>query len=238
MHLKAFATFGLLLAVLGACTPALQPPAGPEPAPSLDDEFYRAAATRGERVYRIDTARSLGTVRTYRAGALARIGHDHVIASRDLRGYVVLPADPRAARADLLLPLDTLSVDKPALRAVLGLTSTPTAADIEGTRTNMLDRTLDAVRYPYLSIRLGGITGALPVLAADADIRLHGRTHRQSIGFDVDTGGGELRVTGQFILKQTDFGIAPFSVLGGALQVADGLEVRFEILAVPLPALP
>lgn len=229
---------GALLVFAGGCAPAVQPPAGPEDTapPSLDERFYRDAAARGEPVYRIDTARSLGTVRTYRAGALARIGHDHVIASRDLRGFVYLPADPRAARADLYLPLDTLTVDEPALRAVLGLTTTPTATDIEGTRTNMLTRTLDAARYPYLSVRLAGITGALPVLAADADIRLHGQTHRQSIGLDVDTGGGELRVSGQFTLKQTDFGITPFSVLGGALQVADGLETRFEIIAVPLPA--
>ena len=32
-------------------------------------------------------------------------------------------------------------------------------------------------------------------------------------------------------LNQTEFGITPFSVAGGALRVADTLEIRFAIAA-------
>ena len=37
---------------------------------------------------------------------------------------------------------------------------------------------------------------------------------------------------GSLALRQTDFGITPFSVAGGAIQVADVLEVSFVITAV------
>jgi hypothetical protein len=37
---------------------------------------------------------------------------------------------------------------------------------------------------------------------------------------------------GALQLRQSDFGITPFSVAGGAIQVADVLEVSFVIAAV------
>ena len=37
--------------------------------------------------------------------------------------------------------------------------------------------------------------------------------------------------SGAFRIRQSDFGITPFSVGGGALQVADEIEVLFEIRA-------
>jgi hypothetical protein len=37
---------------------------------------------------------------------------------------------------------------------------------------------------------------------------------------------------GALRLRQSDFGITPFSVAGGAIQVADVLDVSFVIVAV------
>jgi hypothetical protein len=36
---------------------------------------------------------------------------------------------------------------------------------------------------------------------------------------------------GTFRLRQTDFGMVPFSVAGGAIQVADEIVLAFEIVA-------
>jgi hypothetical protein len=36
---------------------------------------------------------------------------------------------------------------------------------------------------------------------------------------------------GELRLRQSDFGITPFSVLGGALTVEDELRVRYRLLA-------
>jgi hypothetical protein len=50
---------------------------------------------------------------------------------------------------------------------------------------------------------------------------------------DIDSGAGTIEVNGALNLKQSDFGIVPFSVLGGAIAVADELELQYRIVAEP-----
>ncbi|MOA36179.1 hypothetical protein D3C78_1576880 [compost metagenome] len=49
--------------------------------------------------------------------------------------------------------------------------------------------------------------------------------------------GDGLRVQGQLAFDQSSFGITPFSILGGALQVQDRVELRFDVHAArgPVP---
>ena len=47
----------------------------------------------------------------------------------------------------------------------------------------------------------------------------------------VEMQGNALVARGSFRILQSDFGIKPFSVAGGAIQVADEVEVAFEIRA-------
>ena len=44
--------------------------------------------------------------------------------------------------------------------------------------------------------------------------------------------GGRFSVEGEADIRQTDYGITPFSVLGGALAVKDALRVIFRIEGV------
>ena len=95
-------------------------------------------------------------MRVSRAGFLARFGHDHVIASHNITGYALLP-DPdgtlSGARADLYLPLASLSVDEADLRETAGLDSKPSAKDIDGTRANMF-KSLAATTFPWLTVNV------------------------------------------------------------------------------------
>jgi len=50
---------------------------------------------------------------------------------------------------------------------------------------------------------------------------------------EVDVRLDNTRLAGEAVIKQTDWGIKPYSALFGALQVADDVTVRFE--AVPAP---
>jgi hypothetical protein len=43
--------------------------------------------------------------------------------------------------------------------------------------------------------------------------------------------GDMLRASGEFSLLQTDFGIAPVSVAGGAMKLKDELKFAFNIVA-------
>lgn len=218
----------LALALAGGCAP-VAPPAGPGVAlpagfPAAD---YRRLAETGGAVYRIDAARSLAIIEVRRGGSLAFLGHDHVVASRSLRGYVA----PALSRADFYLRLDELVVDDPALRAQAGFETRPSAEDIEATRRNMLEKVLHAADTPHVLIGVDG-------LRTDADgtrlavlITLNGVQRALDIPARIELGDGRLRVSGGFTLAQQDFGIAPFTVLGGALQVQDALALRFDIEA-------
>jgi polyisoprenoid-binding protein YceI len=170
----------------------------------------------------IDSAASLIAVTVRRGGVLARLGHDHVVAARTITGTVT-PADQRA---QFQFRLDQLTVDEPALRAIAGLDKQPSQDAIDGTRTNMLTRVLDADRYPLVQVQ---VTGAGPLLRAA--ITLHGVTREYDIPVVIDQHEGSLTVTGTVNLKQTDFGLVPFSVMGGAMAVQDQLELRFTLVS-------
>lgn len=224
--------FLLALAAILAASCAPLPPVAERPLPpAVPEADYAAARARGEAVYRIDAEQSLVTVRVYRGGRLARLGHDHVMASRAVEGLVLLARIPADMRADLHMALESLTVDEPELRAAAGLDTTPSAADIEGTRRNMLDKTLEAARYPYVTLALTHASGELPKPTLNVAITLHDVTRSYPIPVEIDAGDDRLRARGRFALLQSDHGIAPFSIFGGALEVQDRLDIEFDLQA-------
>ncbi|MGZ3236757.1 MAG: YceI family protein, partial [Burkholderiaceae bacterium] len=62
-------------------------------------------------------------------------------------------------------------------------------------------------------------------------ITLHGVTRNFEIPTQIETTPSRVSVAGRLTLNQTDFGIVPFSILGGAMQVQDRLDLRFRIIA-------
>jgi polyisoprenoid-binding protein YceI len=211
--------------ILAGCTPL--PPPAPVATPLAAPAAAVAAAPAATPVpaaapLQIDSAASLIAVTVRRGGVLARLGHDHVVAARTITGTVT----PAEQRAQFQFRLDQLTVDEPALRAIAGLDKQPSQDAIDGTRTNMLTRVLDADRYPLVQVR---VTGAGPLLRAA--ITLHGVTRDYDIPVAIDQQDGSLTATGTVNLKQTDFGLVPFSVMGGAMAVQDQLELRFTLVA-------
>src|SRR5215510_10417890 len=91
-------------ALMAACAP--QPPAV-EPAakkvpPEFPETYYLQAAAEGKPVFRIDSSRSLAVVEVRRGGSLSRFGHDHIVASHDVTGFVA----SAEGRSDLYVTLD------------------------------------------------------------------------------------------------------------------------------------
>jgi hypothetical protein len=217
-------TFLLACAVLAACTP-LPPAPAQAPAP-VAAAALPAWQRQGVQLLHIAPEESLLTITVRRGGALARLGHDHVIASRTLQGVVT----PAPGRAQFQFRLDQMSVDEKGLRQAAGLTTTPSADAIAGTRHNMLVRVLDAERYPWVSIEARR-TGKQDVF--EADITLHGvtRTVQLPVRVEQAADGRGLQASGSLLLKQSDFGIVPFAILGGAMAVQDQMELAFRITA-------
>jgi hypothetical protein len=209
-----------LLLLLAACG---QPLVAPEPGPTADLDAYRRAAAAGLAVYAVDPGVSLLAVTVRRAGLMGRLGHDHVVASHTLAGYVA----PDAGCADVSFGLDQMTVDEPQLLRDAGIATQPSPQAIEGTRKNMLGPVLEAQRHPVVRLHAQRqAAGGLRVA-----VTLHGVTRRLEMPATVQVDAAQVSASGTARLKQTDFGITPFSVGGGLLAVDDALEVRYHIVA-------
>ncbi len=219
----------LLVLLLAGCTPLVREPGtehggGPAGFPERD---YRQAAAQGQPIYRVDAAQSLVAIDVRRAGTLARLGHDHVVASHALAGFVA----PQRGRADLYVELERLTVDEPALRVEAGFETQPSASDIEGTRTNMLEKVLESSRFPFAVIAVTGVDAGQRSATLAVTLTLHGQTRTVQAPAEVDVDADQLRVSGRFSFAQTDFGITPYSLLGGAIAVRNELDLRFRVIA-------
>lgn len=217
-----------------AAPPAATTPASPAAivAPAAPANYYDQARAAGRQILRIDSKNSLIAVTVRRGGALSRFGHDHVVASRNIEGQAVAPAAGQPGRTDFRFRLDEMIVDDSALRARAGLTSTPSDDAIAGTRSNMLTKALNAEKFPTVQISATSAAMSGPL---QADITLHGVTRRYAIPAKLTANGAGLSASGALTIKQSDFGITPFAVLGGAIAVQDQLELRFDISATVGP---
>jgi polyisoprenoid-binding protein YceI len=201
-----------------------------------------AAATTGAATRRlqVDPERTVVTVIVRRAGPLAKLGHDHVITSADEAGSVWLGSTPADSSFELTLPVDRFDVDLPAARAAAGVEfAAPVPDDARaGTRHNMLRaEVLDGEQFPTLTLRSSAASGAWPQPIVRVAVTLKGVAREQEIPVVVERDTAGLTARGELRLNQTDFGITPFSVAGGAIRVADTLEIRFELAAASSGAL-
>ena len=212
--------------------PTRTPPAAPAQA--------RRSAHFG-RPYRVVPARSRLIILVYRAGALAALGHNHVIACRCVSGTLYVPQRVLDTTFTLSIPVRKLSVDDARLRAAQHSAAFP--PDVpqsarRGTRHNMLSASvLDAQVFPDIDVRSAGLRRAPARRGTEVQARvrivLRGRTHLLTVPVHYRLSGGELTTQGEFSLQQTALGLKPFSVLFGALRVKNQLTVRFDLVAVP-----
>lgn len=227
----------LMMVALAACGTTAPAP-GPI-APVAEDLAapYHEAEAAGAEVFTLDATASSVRLFVYRGGKAARAGHNHVIGVTRFEGYVVLDAvAPADSRFDLRVPVDGLAVDDPAWREAIGGTfgSARSGSDIEGTRRNLLGpKVLDADRFPTVRLHSQAVAGDWPLLVADVAITIKGVTRVQPVLLTLGREGEQLRARGEFVVRQTDFGIEPFSVLGGLMAVQDAIGVRFDLIGRP-----
>ncbi len=100
----------------------------------------------------------------------------------------------------------------------------------------MKQEVLETSRYPQISFES---TSVSPTKIGDqryavsvaGNLNLHGMTRPQTINCQVSVMGETLRASGEFSIRQTDYGIKLVSVAGGTLKVKDELKCSFEIVA-------
>ncbi len=176
--------------------------------------------------FTIDGRASRFNVRAIATGLLSAMGHNPTMAIRDFSGGMNFdPAKLEASAFQLVIKASSLAVQDDI-----------SSKDRREMERLMNEEVLESAKYPEIryeaaAISVSRISDMLLAANLDGELTLHGATRRQLIAARVTLLGSMLRASGEFALKQTDFGIKLVSVAGGALKLKDELKFSFEIVA-------
>jgi polyisoprenoid-binding protein YceI len=163
----------------------------------------------------IDGAHSSITVKVEKSGLFSAFAHNHTIQ-----------APLASGRMDTQKRTVSLTFQAKDMKVIDEGVKESERAEIEQTMKS--EKVLDAQKFPEIRFASTSITpqdgGRYQV---KGDLTLHGAT--DAIEFPIAESNG--RYTGSVKLKQTEFGIAPVSIAGGAVKVKDVIEIVFEIVA-------
>jgi len=222
---------GLVLLGLAACQTS--PPAAKTP-PTPGPAAETAALPAGARELHVIPDESLLQILVHRGGAMARLGHNHVIASHQLGGSVYVTDDLRQTRFDISFPVNDLTVDEPELRERAGADFPPGVPQgaREGTHANLLSEALlDGAHYPTIRLRATDIIEAANGYDMGVEIAIKDQVRVVRVPVTVERVEGALEASGEFPLKQSELGLKPFSAAMGTLLVLDEMVVRFSVTA-------
>ena len=219
----------VLVLTLAACTAQRPRPFTPQ-ASTPPSAALQTLPAPGQ--YVIDSQGSELRLLVYRAGPLANLGHNHVMVSRALAGSVQIGTGLSTSSFSLSLPAESFEIDDAQSRREEGGDfpgDIPQDAKA-GTRRNMLgSAVLDAAKYPDITLKSVSLAGTLEDLSADLQINVAGHTSRIAVPFTLQGDAHRLIASGSVQLRQTELGLTPYSLLHGALQVQDDMQLKFKI---------
>ena len=159
------------------------------------------------------------SVRTRRAGAAAKAGHDLLIRVTAWNATLVVGEEPADSRVDL-------HADAGSLRVVEGTGGLQPLGedDIASIHKTIDDEVLKRQEIEFHSTRVeprGGGDG----LTVEGELTIVGRTNPISFELDVAEDGA---LSATAVVTQTAWGLKPYSALFGALKVHDDVEVALE----------
>jgi YceI-like domain len=226
---------GVLVVLLTACGAPRPRQAAPQ---NPGESASRPGSPPAGRAYRIDESRSELRILVYRAGPLARFGHNHVVVNRSIRGTVNVADAAGASEFRLDVPVAAFVVDDAQARREEGADF---AAEVpedakSGTLRNMLGTAvLDGDEFPTITLNSLAVstvddTDATAFLASVA-ITVAGHESKIDVPFRLESDSRQLSAKGSLELRQSAIGLAPYSLMMGALQVQDAMTIKFDIVA-------
>jgi hypothetical protein len=162
----------------------------------------------------IDVQRSSVIIRVFKSGLLRAFADDHVIQAPVMEGSI----DETIPHMQMVFDARNLRVLDPGL----------SAKDRQAVQTRMLGpEVLDVGRFQWISYH------SITIQQLDAggwqvngELELHGKIRPVPVKVVRENG----RYKGSVRIRQSDFGIAPISIIGGTVKVKDEIVVEFDIV--------
>jgi polyisoprenoid-binding protein YceI len=176
----------------------------------------------------VDSKQSKLEIRVYREGFLKAFGHDHSISAAEFSGQIHL-AEPDIGKSSVSFLVET--------RSLRVLDPGESEKDRQEVQTTMLgEKVLDAAKYPRIQFASAAVRSKLEKdgqieLQIEGTLSLHGVEKPVVVPLRLRRNGAGLTADGELSLQQTDYGITPVKVGGGAVRVKDKLKISFHIVA-------
>ena len=156
------------------------------------------------------------TLRTYRSGLAAQAGHDLTIEITRWSGELDRGDDIAASRLEVHIDIGSLVVRE-------GSGGVKSLDDDD--RAN-IEQTIDdeVLKGSSIEFRSTGVALDGERVSVRGDLTIGGRS--APVAFDLLLAGG--RLAGSAVVRQSDWGIKPYSALFGTLKVADEVTVSID----------
>ena len=171
----------------------------------------------GSGTYRLGPVNATLTVLTRRVGAVAKVGHDLVIRVTSWEGTLVTGPDPAETSMEL-------TVDATSLRVVEGTGGMQPLGedDMAGIQQTIDEEVL--LRRP-IEFRSRKVRTEDGTIHAEGDLTLVGETRPIAVDLVVGEAG---EVSATLEIRQSAWGMKPYTTLFGALKVRDEVVVVLE----------
>lgn len=174
----------------------------------------------------------------YKDGAASALAHDHVIRSTNSSGEATWDtSDASACKLSVTIKSKSLVNDEPNTRRQYGL-----EGDLEEDARNevgqhMRDKgQLDVANYPNITFVSTKVTSnGGEKYTIEGDFTLHGVTKRISFPATVKIKDNVLVGDAAFDIKQTDYGIEPYSAFLGAVKNKNVVSLKLHLVSQALP---
>jgi polyisoprenoid-binding protein YceI len=162
-------------------------------------------------------------VKTSKAGLFGFAGHEHVVRARAFNGYVVyFPDHPESSHLEVIILADSLEVLTP-----------PDTAEIRQVTEVMRTQVLHVEENPFIRFTASSDNTTDRGMRLQGELTLLGRTRPVPVDARIQIGRDTIRASGTFSVKQTDFGIKPYSGgPAGTVKVGDRLTFTFDAIAL------
>jgi polyisoprenoid-binding protein YceI len=180
------------------------------------------------RTYTIVPSESSFRVFVGKSGLFSALAHNHEIGVKSFSGRVVVPA--AGAGAGSL----EMEVDAPSLEV---LDKEPSEEDKKKIFNSMHNEVLESAKYQKITFKSVSVSDVKQTgndaysFVVNGDLSLHGVTKRIAVPIAATLTPQQLRAAGKYTLKQSDYGIKPYSAAGGTIKVKDEVVVNFNIVA-------
>src|SRR5260221_7524646 len=160
-------------------------------------------------------------VRTGRQGMASKVGHDLTLEASNWNATVTVAPDP--SKSEVKATVEPRSLEVVAGTGGAKPLSEKDKKDIKKNIAGLLGN--NSITFQSTSVQAKSDTAATVV----GNLSIAGQSRQVALDLTMQPESGAVRITGRVPVRQTDFGVKPFTAMMGALKVKDEVDVGFDV---------